>query len=101
LRPKISTALVVCRHDLESSPDMPDRAQPVKEGVDRAAEHPLSSHRPASPTALPWASRHEGPLVSRELVANRSNLSSADGFDALGLAGCDKTLPSVMVAMVG
>ena len=90
----------------ESSPcNMPlhDQAQHVKSGIREAGGTPFEFTSASVTDGI--AMGHSGmkaSLVSRELVAESIELvTRGHCYDALvGLAGCDKTLPGVMMAMV-
>src|SRR5882757_3379870 len=90
----------------ESSPcNMPlhDQAQFVKTGVREAGGTPFEFTSASVTDGI--ANGHRGmkaSLVSRELVAESIELVvRGHCYDAIvGLAGCDKTLPGVMMAMV-
>jgi dihydroxy-acid dehydratase len=90
----------------ESSPcNMPlhDQAQHVKSGIREAGGTPFEFTSASVTDGI--AMGHSGmktSLVSRELVADSIELVvRGHCYDALvGLAGCDKTLPAVMMAMV-
>jgi dihydroxy-acid dehydratase len=77
-------------------------AQQVKEGVRAAGGTPIEFTTIAVSDAI--AMGHEGmkaSLVSREVIADSVELMVlAEAFDGLvGIAGCDKSLPGMMLAM--
>src|SRR5258708_28339302 len=78
------------------------QAKAVKEGVKAAGGTPREFVTIAVSDGI--AMGHEGmkaSLVSREIIADSVELMMhAHGYDALvGLAGCDKSLPGMMMAM--
>ncbi|MFQ3622797.1 MAG: dihydroxy-acid dehydratase [Acetobacteraceae bacterium] len=80
-----------------------DQAQSVKKGVDEAGATPREFCTITVTDGI--AMGHQGmksSLASREVIADSIELTvRGHGYDALvGLAGCDKTLPGVMMAML-
>lgn len=90
----------------ESAPcniDLPRQAVIVKDGVREAGGMPFGIHTITVTDGI--AMGHQGmksSLVSREVIADSVELSvRGHCYDALvGLAGCDKSLPGMMMAMV-
>ncbi len=90
----------------ESAPcniDLPRQAIIVKDGVREAGGMPFGIHTITVTDGI--AMGHQGmksSLVSRDLIADSVELSvRGHCYDALvGLAGCDKSLPGMMMAMV-
>lgn len=90
----------------ESAPcniDLPRQAVIVKEGVREAGGMPFGIHTITVTDGI--AMGHQGmksSLVSREVIADSVEISiRGHCYDALvGLAGCDKSLPGMMMAMV-
>ena len=79
------------------------QAQAVKRGVAKAGGTPREFTTITVTDGI--AMGHQGmksSLVSREVIANSTELTMrGHAYDALvGLAGCDKTLPGLMMAMV-
>lgn len=79
------------------------QAQSVKKGVDSAGATPREFCTITVTDGI--AMGHQGmksSLASREVIADSIELTvRGHGYDALvGLAGCDKTLPGVMMAML-
>jgi dihydroxy-acid dehydratase len=79
------------------------QAQAVKRGVDKAGGTPREFTTITVTDGI--AMGHQGmksSLVSREVIADSVELTMrGHAYDALvGLAGCDKTLPGMMMAMV-
>ena len=74
-----------------------------EEGRGRAPAARRASSAPSpSPTASPWATQGmKSSLPSREVIADSVELTMrGHGYDALvGIAGCDKSLPGMMMAM--
>jgi len=90
----------------ESAPcniDLPKQAIVVKEGVKAAGGVPFGVHTITVTDGI--AMGHQGmksSLVSRDVIADSVELSvRGHCYDAIvGLAGCDKSLPGLMMAMV-
>ncbi len=90
----------------ESAPcniDLPKQAIIVKEGVKAAGGVPFGVHTITVTDGI--AMGHQGmksSLVSRDVIADSVELSvRGHCYDAIvGLAGCDKSLPGLMMAMV-
>lgn len=90
----------------ESAPcniDLPKQAIIVKEGVKAAGGVPFGVHTITVTDGI--AMGHQGmksSLVSRDVIADSVELSvRGHCYDAIvGLAGCDKSLPALMMAMV-
>lgn len=90
----------------ESAPcniDLPKQAVVAKEGVKAAGGMPFGIHTITVTDGI--AMGHQGmksSLVSREVIADSVELSvRGHCYDALvGIAGCDKSLPGLMMAMV-
>lgn len=90
----------------ESAPcniDLPKQAVYTKEGVREAGGMPFGVHTITVTDGI--AMGHQGmksSLVSREVIADSVELSvRGHCYDAIvGLAGCDKSLPGLMMAMV-
>ena len=80
------------------------QAQAVKNGCEGGHSAPrASSPRSPSPTASPWATRGHALIAGRaKLIADTVELTMRGHcYDAIvGLAGCDKSLPGMMMAMV-
>lgn len=99
---------LVCVADTgnESAPcniDLPKQAKVVKEGVRNAGGVPFGIHTITVTDGI--AMGHQGmksSLISREVIADSVELSvRGHCYDALvGVAGCDKSLPGLMMAMV-
>ena len=90
----------------ESAPcniDLPKQAIVAKEGVREAGGMPFGIHTITVTDGI--AMGHQGmksSLVSREVIADSVELSvRGHCYDAIvGIAGCDKSLPGMMMAMV-
>ena len=78
----------------------------TKKGVNETRRHPAGVAPPSrGPTASPWATRaSKSSLVqprSDRVIRSRKLTMRGHCYDGLvGLAGCDKSLPGMMMAMV-